>query len=50
MQLLLQQFYNNFKDFEETINNAKSNKKKMLNKTYLQAIDVIIKEMQRNNA
>lgn len=49
MKLLVQQFYNQFKDFEDTVNKSKRNKKRMLNKTYLQAIDVILKEMVNQN-
>jgi len=49
MKLLMQQFYNQFKDFEDTVNKSKLNKKKVLNKTYLQAIDVILKEMVEKN-
>ena len=43
MKLLMQQFYNQFKDFEDTVNKSK------LNKTYLQAIDIILKEMVEKN-
>ena len=49
MQLLLQQFYNEFKNFEDTINNSKSNKHKEVNAQLLQGIEVIIKELQRIN-
>jgi len=49
MKLLIQQFYNQFKDFEDTVTKSKLNKKKMLNKTYLQAIDIILKEMVEKN-
>ena len=49
MQLLIQQFYNTFKDFEETIKNSKSNKHKECNAKLLQGIDIIIMEMQRIN-
>lgn len=49
MKLLMQQFYNQFKDFEDTVNKSKLNKKKTLNKTYLQAIDIILKEMVEKN-
>ena len=31
MKLLMQQFYNQFKDFEDTVNKSKRNKKRMLN-------------------
>lgn len=49
MKLLIQQFYNQFKDFEDTVTKSKRNKKKILNKTYLQAIDTILKEMVNQN-
>ena len=49
MQLLLQQFYNEFKTYEETINNSKRNKHKELNRTLLKGIETIIEEMQRVN-
>lgn len=45
----MQQFYNQFKDFEDTVNKSKLNKKKTLNKTYLQTIDIILKEMVEKN-
>ena len=45
----MQQFYNQFKDFEDTVNKSKLNKNKKLNKTYLQAIDIILKEMVEKN-
>ena len=49
MQLLLQQFYNEFKNFEDTINNAKNNKHKEINAQLMQNIEIIIKELQRVN-
>ena len=49
MQLLLQQFYNNFKDYEEVINTSKNNKHKEVNTRLLKGIETIIEEMQRVN-
>ena len=49
MQLLLQQFYNDFKNYQETIVNSKSNKHKELNTSLLKGIETIIEEMQKIN-
>ena len=49
MQLLLQQFYNEFEMYKETINNSKSNKYKEQNALLLESIETIIKEMKRIN-
>jgi hypothetical protein len=49
MQLLLQQFRNEFKMYEETINASKSNKHREQNKELLHTIEIIIEELQRIN-
>ena len=49
MQLMLQQFYNTFKGYEEVINNSKYNKHRELNTKLLKGIETIIEEMQRIN-
>lgn len=50
MQLLLQQFYNEFEMYRKTINESKSNKHKEQNALLLNSIETIIKEMKRINS
>ena len=49
MQLLLQQFYNEFEMYRKTINESKNNKHKEQNALLLSSIETIIKEIQRIN-
>ena len=49
MKLLLQQFYNEFEMYRETINKSNNNKHKEQNDLLLKSIETIIKEMKRIN-